>query len=117
MAFDDSDEARFGKRVKILPNGCWAFNGNLESYGNFARKVSSPGASDREPVPAHRFAYETLVGRIPDGHHLHHECQNKGCVNPAHLEAVTQGENLRRSPHTQVSKQAAALARRMERAS
>jgi hypothetical protein len=47
---------------------------------------------------AHRFAYEALVGPIPEGMTIDHLCRNRRCVNPAHLEPVTNEENLRRSP-------------------
>lgn len=33
----------------------------------------------------HRMAWETLVGPIPDGHHVHHACENRLCFNPEHL--------------------------------
>lgn len=84
---DTSAEARFGKRVKVMPNGCWAFNGDLHTYHPFVagRKTT-----------AHRFAYETLVGRIQEGMHIHHMCQHPGCVNPAHLEQVTPAEHSAR---------------------
>jgi hypothetical protein len=45
---------------------------------------------------AHRFAYLEFVGPIPDGLVLDHLCRNKKCVNPDHLEPVTNAENLRR---------------------
>jgi hypothetical protein len=45
---------------------------------------------------AHRFAYEFLVGPIPEGMTLDHLCRNRGCVNPAHLEPVTGRENTLR---------------------
>lgn len=45
---------------------------------------------------AHRFAYEVLVGPIPEGATLDHLCRNKACVNPSHLEPVSRGENVLR---------------------
>ena len=73
------------------PDECWlwraALNGN--GYGNFA-------IAPHQFVGAHRFAYQALVGPIPDGLQLDHLCRNPGCVNPAHLEPVTHLENMRR---------------------
>jgi hypothetical protein len=45
---------------------------------------------------AHRYAYELLVGPIASGLVLDHLCRNPGCVNPKHLEPVTDRENTRR---------------------
>lgn len=45
---------------------------------------------------AHRFMYELLVGPIPEGLKLDHLCRTPLCVNPDHLEPVTQRENVRR---------------------
>jgi hypothetical protein len=42
---------------------------------------------------AHRAAYTLLVAPIPDGLTIDHLCRNTSCVNPAHLEPVTQREN------------------------
>jgi hypothetical protein len=46
---------------------------------------------------AHRIAYEHFVGPIPVGMHLDHLCGVKACVNPSHLEVVTQAENNART--------------------
>lgn len=52
-------------------------------------------------VYAHRWIYEQLVGPIPGGHDVDHVaargCTSALCVNPAHLEAVTHAENMRRA--------------------
>jgi len=46
---------------------------------------------------AHRWSYRALKGRIPKDLEIDHLCKNTLCVNPKHLEAVTQKENIRRS--------------------
>lgn len=77
----------------------------------------------RRNFRAHRVAYVLAKGAIPDGHTIDHLCQNRRCCNPAHLEAVTASENVRRrrEPTNQPSKYrprkrtAARYARRRER--
>lgn len=47
-------------------------------------------------VLAHRMMYEKYKGKIQDGLILDHLCRNTLCVNPDHLEAVTEAINTQR---------------------
>ena len=86
-------EDRFWAKVDFsAPNGCWVWTGALFTpypYGAFQERT-------KHTVRAHRFSYELRYGPIPDGLPLDHLCRNPPCVNPEHLEAVSQGENIRR---------------------
>jgi hypothetical protein len=80
----------FLKQIKIdLKTGCWLWQGFLrKGYGRFH---AYPKA-----VSAHVLAYKVLIGPIPKGLQLDHICNTKNCVNPWHLEPVTQLVNIRR---------------------
>lgn len=51
----------------------------------------------RRVVGAHRLAYEQANGPIPTGLEIDHLCRTARCINPDHLEPVTQQENKRRA--------------------
>ena len=53
---------------------------------------------DGRSVPVHRFSYMLSKGNIPEGLVIDHICHNPSCVNPDHLRAVTQQQNLENLP-------------------
>lgn len=69
---------------------CWLYTGRL-SVDGYARF----GVDGRQTF-VHRFAYELLVGPIPDGLTIDHLCFVTYCQNPAHMEPVTRAENASR---------------------
>jgi hypothetical protein len=91
-----SDEAtRFWSHVEKTDD-CWNWTGrpSKQGYGRLWTRVDDDGR--RQIKQAHRWAYETLVGPIPEGLVIDHLCRNRLCVNPEHLEPVTDLENLMR---------------------
>jgi hypothetical protein len=69
---------------------CWLWTASTnKGYGKFV-------VSTRVHVEAHRWLYEQLVGPIGPGLQLDHLCRVTRCVNPDHLEPVTQRENMLR---------------------
>lgn len=73
-------EAKF---IPVPESGCWLWLGALgrKGYGRFHYKGRN--------VIAHRLAYKALRGPIPRGQQLDHKCRTTCCVNPWHLEALT----------------------------
>lgn len=51
--------------------------------------------SNNKMIYVHRFSYELTYGKIKKNKEMHHKCENKLCVNPAHLVALTRKEHAR----------------------
>ena len=77
--------------MPVTESGCWIWMGkhNADGYGVLRNKI--------RVVSAHRTSYELFKGPIPDGLVIDHLCNVTLCVNPDHLEAVTDAVNLQRA--------------------
>ena len=85
---------RFWPKVdKDGPGGCWLWTASIKPQGYGEMRV------DGVNCYAHRISYEHHKGPIPEGYQIDHLCRVRHCVNPDHLEAVTQAENIRRAPN------------------
>lgn len=80
-------DERFWAKVEKTDH-CWLWSGAIGGWG-----YGTFNLGDKKYVRAHRYAYATTVGDIPEGKVLDHICRVRHCVNPDHLRVVSQREN------------------------
>jgi hypothetical protein len=85
--------ARREPRYEVSETGCWNWKGYVlnSGYGGYSGHL------------AHRYFWEQVHGPIPPKMTIDHLCQNKLCVNPDHMEVVTNAENVRRSKRARLT--------------
>lgn len=84
-------EVKLWNKISPEPNtGCWLWTGAINSGG-----YSNMKHGDKYTC-AHRVSYEFYRGPIPEGMVVDHLCRVKSCVNPSHMEIVTQRTNVLR---------------------
>lgn len=83
-------------RPDLGPCWLWTAGKNERGYGIFFVGRREDGRS--QFIKAHRFAYESIVGPLPDPSLMHpdHLCRTPSCVNPYHIEVVTPAVNFSR---------------------
>jgi len=80
---------KISSRIKVIDD-CWVWQGTKNSDGYGRILVNG------RRIGVHRVVFELLRHRIPLGLVTDHKCLNPACVNPAHLEIVTNKENVLR---------------------
>lgn len=81
---------RIRSKIEVRPNGCWQWT--AAKYGKGYALVRWEGGNRL----AHRIVYQLLRGVTPPELTCDHLCRNRACVNPWHIELVTNRKNVLR---------------------
>lgn len=103
MAFTDNYaarvRARLADRIAVTPAGCWEWTGSRDRHGYGRMKVLVEGV--KRETGAHRASWIVHRGAIPNPTlQTDHLCRNRACINPDHMELVTNQVNTLRSDHS-----------------
>lgn len=79
---------RIASKIQVDADGCWLWTKPLDKDGYGTLWAHGHNRQ------AHRVVYVEYRGEIPEGLTLNHECRVRHCVNPAHLEPMTQRDNV-----------------------
>jgi hypothetical protein len=86
-----NDKERFLSKIEKT-DSCWIWKGTVNPDSGYGRiQITNDGI--KKSHYAHRYSYELTKGNIPPKMVIDHLCRNTACVNPDHLEAVTNREN------------------------
>ncbi len=83
---------RFDASFERQEDGCWQWNKNIGNHGY--GRISERNIDGRWVMKsAHRMSWEIHCGQIPAGAFVLHSCDNRRCVNPAHLRLGSATDN------------------------
>lgn len=80
-------KSRFMEKVSKTKGGCWVYKAHKTKYG-YGQFWNNGSAKQ-----AHRASWEISRGAIPKGKVLLHKCDNRKCVNPAHMKLGSISDN------------------------
>lgn len=86
-----SKQLKFRVKYIVLDNDCWQWQcaKNAKGYGQIY------DWKNKTTIKAHRLFYENKFGKIPEGMTINHKCKNPSCVNPDHMELMTNSDNIK----------------------
>ena len=68
---------------------CWEWTGGKQKDGHGRFRIAD------KLEGAHVVAWELENGKVPEGKHIRHKCDNPPCVRPTHLEPGTVSQNIK----------------------
>ena len=75
-------------RITVNELDCWEWQkSKTNGYGRLVKGGKN--------IPAHAYSYIAFIGEIPTGMQINHKCNNRSCVNPKHIYAGTQKQNVK----------------------
>lgn len=84
-------QTKFEGSFSVCKNtGCWLWEKALDTKGYGQMRLDT-----RKYHRSHRISFRLYKGSIPSGLNVLHQCDVPRCVNPGHLYAGTQKQNIK----------------------